>query len=172
MPKAAKLSQEIRDQVDSFVVQDPAISEVGLKAILSFQNVEYLHLNDVKKWKTGFEPLMTGLPKLKSVWAQGMGLTNKELVIICKTKGLECLMIDGNKLTPGACKPLIELDELRQLALSGSAINDEDILNLKDKQTLRTVWLDDTNVTEKGVEALKSTLSKKCLLNWSPKNEK
>jgi hypothetical protein len=172
LPKAAMLSEEVRNQVDCFIIHDLEISDASLKAIISFPNVDDLYLNDMKKWRSGFEPLMTGLPKLKSVWAQQMGLTNKELAIICKAKRLEYLMVGKNKFTPGACKLLVELDELYQLNLSGNDLADEDILNLKDKQSLGLVWLDDTNVTEKGVDALKSTLSPKCFVFWSPKEQK
>jgi internalin A len=119
------------------------------------ENCPALHTLDAFQTKVTDKGVsnLAKLTKLRDVVLGKCNITNKGLVFVQKLPSLEILWISQTKVSPGIGKILRDTrsTKLRNVSLSGTKINDDDLNELKHIQTITHLDLENTAVTDKGV---------------------
>ncbi len=154
------------------------VTDVGLKHLKGFKNLQSLCLEYTKVTDAGMEHLK-GLTKLQDLSLGGTMVSDAGLEHLRGLTNLQMLHLDGTNVTDAGLKHLKGWTKLRSLAvrkkvtdaglkqlkgmttlqslmLGGRSVTDAGLVYLKELTSLQLLDLEETNVTDAGLEHLKA----------------
>ncbi|MBW3541547.1 MAG: DUF433 domain-containing protein [Planctomycetes bacterium] len=135
------------------VLNGTAISDAGVGTLRSLDKLEKLTLIDTNVTGTGFAGWM-GRRRLRRLHLAGSPVDDEGLSSLRHLSGLESLDITLAPCAGTGFADLGQLERLRELAANGSGFTDEGLAALRHLPNLRSLAIEDTEITDKGLEHL------------------
>lgn len=159
----ANLGVDYSDSVTQLIAEHSSkIHDSDLAILDNFPNLELLNLGETTIGDAGLEHLV-GLRKLKVLHLDSTRVTDAGLARLEGLAGLEILSLgdNGEAITDIGLARLKALKGLKVLEIGGPKITDAGLGDLRALPNLKKLFLIEApNVTEEGIAALRSTLPK------------
>jgi tRNA A-37 threonylcarbamoyl transferase component Bud32 len=148
-----------------FSAYPQGVTPAGLHFLRELTNLEDIYFNAVGVTNEGLAHL-AGAKKLKRLVLWATGITDEGLVHLHDLEQLEVLRLGTNAITPSGLQGLGELPALKELQLYGCPFDDADLRELMNwpyAKQLTSLSIGGTKITSQGVESLVNASSLRTL---------
>ncbi len=142
-------------------LNNSTFNDVGAARLSLCQGLQDVEACSTDLTDKGIGDLST-IRSLKRLSLAGTTVTYKGLIELEKTKELDTLNLAGAKQITNSCLSALEHIKLHELVLDETSIGDAGISHIAKIASLRTVFLNRTNVTIRGIKELCSGISNNC----------
>ncbi len=138
-------------QIESLILENTAITGEGLKRLHTLSQLDTLILFDCQGLKAGGLQQLSALPALESLTLENSPVDEAEFASLSRLRNIS---IQGTSWSQGLPEGLAGMNNVRSLTLENCPVTDEDLGQIAKMKNLQMLTIDDTKVTQAGLEQL------------------